>query len=150
MVWFTELNIASKMVQNVIIWGFVDFGNELQNIAYLPTNFEMELTLLSEMSSPKSICVVIVNQYKGDDLMKTNLRKEQEKESIFITIPSIDVEVCLHNAGINLKVTESSVLAENFPITTETGVAKRLFKYSKETPDTEKLDEAVAFIKSLA
>ena len=26
---FTELNIASKMVQNVIIWGFVDFGNEL-------------------------------------------------------------------------------------------------------------------------
>ena len=55
----------------------------------------------------------------------------------------------MHNAGINFKVTESSVLAENFPITTETGVAKKLFKYSKETPDTEKLDEAVAFIKSL-
>ena len=36
------------MVQSVIIWGFVDFGNELQNITYLPTNFEMELTILSE------------------------------------------------------------------------------------------------------
>ena len=83
-------------------------------------------------------------------LKGTHCVTEQEKESIFITIPSIDVEVCLHNAGINLKVTESSVLAENFPITTETGVAKKLFKYSKETPDTEKLDEAVAFIKSLA
>ena len=74
------------MIQNVIIWGFVDFGNELQNIAYLPTNFEMELTLLSEMSSPKSICVVIVNQYKGDDLMKTNLRKEQEKLAVLLEI----------------------------------------------------------------
>ena len=88
-------------------------------------------------------------------LKGTHCVTEQEKESIFITIPSIDVEVCLHNAGINLKVTEakvneSPVLAEKFPITTETGVAKKLFKYSKETPDTEKLDEAVAFIKSLA
>ena len=45
----TELNIASKKVQSVIIWGFVDFGNELQKMTYLPTNFEMELTLLSEM-----------------------------------------------------------------------------------------------------
>ena len=64
----------------------MDFGNELQNIAYLPTNFEMELTLLSEMSSPKSISVVIVNQYKGDDLMKTNLRKEQEKLAVLLEI----------------------------------------------------------------
>ena len=36
------------MVQSVIIWGFADFGNGLQNITYLPTNFEMELTILSE------------------------------------------------------------------------------------------------------
>ena len=52
------------MILSVIIWGFADFGNELQNITYLPTNFEMELTILSEMSSTKSICVVIINQYK--------------------------------------------------------------------------------------
>lgn len=26
----------------------MDFGNGLQNITYLPTNFEMELTILSE------------------------------------------------------------------------------------------------------
>jgi alpha-tubulin suppressor-like RCC1 family protein len=45
----TELNIASKKVQSVIIWGFVDFGNVLLKMTYLPTNFEMELTLLSEM-----------------------------------------------------------------------------------------------------
>ena len=45
---FSGLSIASKMILSVIIWGFVDFGNELQNITYLPTNFEMELTILSE------------------------------------------------------------------------------------------------------
>ena len=45
---FTELSIASKMLLSVIICGFADFGNELQNITYLPTNFEMELTILSE------------------------------------------------------------------------------------------------------
>ena len=55
-------------------------------MTYLPTNFEMELTILSEMSSPMSICVVIVNQYKGDDLMKTNLRKEQEKLAVLLEI----------------------------------------------------------------
>ena len=32
------------------------------------------------------ICVVIVNQYKGDDLMKTNLRKEQEKLAVLLGI----------------------------------------------------------------
>lgn len=36
-------------------------------MTYLPTKFEMELTILSEMSSLKSICVVIVNQYEGED-----------------------------------------------------------------------------------
>ena len=60
--WFSGLSIASKMILSVIIWGFADFGNELQNITYLPTNFEMELTILSEMSITKSICVVIINQ----------------------------------------------------------------------------------------
>ena len=45
----TELNIASKKVLSLIIWGFVDFGNELSKMTYLPTNFEMELTLLSEI-----------------------------------------------------------------------------------------------------
>ena len=48
MLCFSGLSIASKMILSVIIWGFVDFGNELQNITYLPTNFEMELTILSE------------------------------------------------------------------------------------------------------
>ena len=46
----------------------------------------MELTLLSEMSGPRSICVVIVNQYKGDDFMKTNSRKEQEKLAVLLEI----------------------------------------------------------------
>ena len=45
---FSGLSIASKMILSVIIWGFADFGNELQNINYLPTNFEMELSILSE------------------------------------------------------------------------------------------------------
>ena len=36
------------MIQNVIIWGFVDFGNGILEMTYLPTNFEMELTILSE------------------------------------------------------------------------------------------------------
>ena len=48
MAWFSGLSIASKMILSVMIWGFADFGNELQNITYLPTNFEMELTILSE------------------------------------------------------------------------------------------------------
>jgi len=46
----------------------------------------MELTILSEMSGPRSICVVIVNQYKGDDFMKTNSRKEQEKLAVLLEI----------------------------------------------------------------
>ena len=46
----------------------------------------MELTLLSEMSGPRSSCVVIVNQYKGDDFMKTNSRKEQEKLAVLLEI----------------------------------------------------------------
>lgn len=36
------------MILSVIIWGFVDFGNGLFKMTYLPTNFEMELTILSE------------------------------------------------------------------------------------------------------
>ena len=48
MVCFTELGIASKMMLSVIICGFADFGNGLLKITYLPTNFEMELTILSE------------------------------------------------------------------------------------------------------
>lgn len=71
---------------SVIKWDFADVGNEPQKTTYLPTNFEMELTILSEMSSPKSICVVIVNQYKGDDFMKINLRKEQEKLAVLLEI----------------------------------------------------------------
>ena len=67
-----------------MIWGFVEFGNEPLNITYLPTNFEMELTILSKMSSPKSICVVKGNQYEGEDFMKINLRKEQEKLAVLL------------------------------------------------------------------
>ena len=33
---------------SVIIQGFADFGNGLLKITYLPTNFVMELTILSE------------------------------------------------------------------------------------------------------
>lgn len=83
---FSELSIASKMLQSVMIWGFVEFGNEPLNITYLPTNFEMELTILSKMSSPKSICVVKGNQYEGEDFMKINLRKEQEKLAVLLEI----------------------------------------------------------------
>lgn len=36
------------MILSVIIWGFADFGNELPKMTYLPTNFEMELSILSE------------------------------------------------------------------------------------------------------
>ena len=82
----SELSIASKMLQSVMIWGFVEFGNEPLNITYLPTNFEMELTILSKMSSPKSICVVKGNQYEGEDFMKINLRKEQEKLAVLLEI----------------------------------------------------------------
>lgn len=74
------------MLQSVMIWGFVEFGNEPLNITYLPTNFEMELTILSKMSSPKSICVVKGNQYEGEDFMKINLRKEQEKLAVLLEI----------------------------------------------------------------
>ena len=76
---FSGLSIASKKIQSVIICGFVDFGNELSKMTYLPTNFEMELTLLSEMSSPKSICVVIVNQYKGVYLYETKSTQRTRK-----------------------------------------------------------------------
>ena len=47
---FAELSIASKRMQSVIIWGFANFENGLEKATYLPTNFEMELTILSEMS----------------------------------------------------------------------------------------------------
>ena len=47
---FSGLSIASKMILSVIIWGFANFENGLEKATYLPTNFEMELTILSEMS----------------------------------------------------------------------------------------------------
>ena len=59
----------------------------------------MELTLLSEMSGPRSICVVIVNQYKGDDLMKTNLRKEQEKLAVLLEISDTPKKKLGHYKG---------------------------------------------------
>lgn len=67
------------MILSVIIWGFADFGNELQNITYLPTNFEMELTILSEMSSTKSICVVKGNQYKRRRFYENELTQRTGK-----------------------------------------------------------------------
>jgi len=41
------------MILSVIIWGFADFGNELEKTTYLPANFEMELTVLIEKYGKK-------------------------------------------------------------------------------------------------
>ena len=57
----------------------MDFGNELQNITYLPTNFEMELTHFSEMSITKSICVVKGNQYKRRRFYENELTQRTRK-----------------------------------------------------------------------